>query len=74
MTDIVLEDRSLSKDATMVRHNLHDAKYSRLTCLLRLGALRDWLNSILPGMPLSEPSWAAQPRSLVVAAIEGAPR
>ncbi|WP_281291313.1 hypothetical protein [Paraburkholderia panacisoli] len=40
MTDIVLEDLSISKDATFLRHELHNVKYSRLLRLLRLSSLK----------------------------------
>jgi putative transposase len=46
VTDIVLEDLSISKDATFVRHDLHDVKYSRLLRLLRHSSLRTWLASM----------------------------
>ena len=46
ITDIVLEDLSMSKDATFIRHDLHDVKYSRLLRLLRLSSLKTWLASM----------------------------
>lgn len=45
VTDIVLEDLSLARDATFLRHPEFDIKYSRLTRLLRLSNLKDWLAS-----------------------------
>lgn len=46
VTDIVLEDLSLSKDATFLRHDLHNVKYSRLLRLLRSASLKTWLASM----------------------------
>ncbi|MEI6003475.1 transposase [Paraburkholderia bengalensis] len=46
VTDVVLEDLSISKDATFLRHELHNVKYSRLNRLLRLSSLKPWLASM----------------------------
>lgn len=43
VTDVVLEDLSLARDATWLRHEAFGIKYSRLARLLRLSNLKKWL-------------------------------
>ena len=46
VTDVVLEDLALARDATFLQHEFQEVKYSRLSRLLRLSALKDWLKSM----------------------------
>lgn len=45
VTDIVLEDLSLVRDATLIRHQDFEIKFSRLSRLLRLSNLKDFIGS-----------------------------
>ena len=52
VTDIWMEDLAICNDATFIRHHAFGAdlgfcqKYSRMTRLLRLSAVKDWLKSM----------------------------
>ena len=46
ITDIWLEDLAMSGDATFIRHDVLDEKYSRVLRLMRLSGVKDWLLSI----------------------------
>jgi hypothetical protein len=46
VTDIWLEDLSMSGDTTFLRHDVLKQKYSRVLRLMRLSGVKDWLFSI----------------------------
>lgn len=46
VTDIWMEDLALSNDATFIRHAALGEKYSRVTRLLRLSAVKGWIASM----------------------------
>lgn len=46
ITDLWLEDLSMSHDTTMIRHAALNEKYSRVLRLMRLSGVKDWLFSI----------------------------